>query len=252
MTFALSPPDAPHRQYPPPSSPWVMKMEWDDLLFEHWPVPFDWLRPLVPPGLELETYDGKAWLGVVPFMMRGVRPHGVPALPWFSAFPELNVRTYVRAGGKPGVWFFSLDADQPVAVTTARTLFHLNYQWADMECTRAGEAVAYHSRRRGAPAGEAEYRGNYWPLGKPVDTSRGTLGDFLVNRFCLYAADRDQQVYRAEIDHPPWPVVEAAAEVPVDTMTRPLGFALPDRQPLRWFSPHLEVVAWGVEKVGKV
>jgi uncharacterized protein YqjF (DUF2071 family) len=249
MSFVLSASDAPHRQYPPPSSPWVMKMEWDDLLFEHWRVPHDLLRPLVPPKLELETFDGHAWLGVVPFLMTGVRPRAVPPLPWLSEFPELNVRTYVRHGGKPGVWFFSLDADQALVVEGARRLFHLDYQWAEMSCTRAGEAVAYHSRRRVAREGEAIYRANYWPLADAVASPRGSLADFLVNRFCLYAADDDGNLYRGEIDHAPWPLQQAGAEVMTDTMTRPLGFELPDHEPLRWFSRHLEVVAWGPERV---
>ena len=241
--------DGPHRSYPPPTSPWVFRMVWDDLLFEHWRVPAELLRPFIPGGLELETFDGSAWIAVVPFRMTGVRARATPSLPWLSDFPELNVRTYVRAGGRPGVWFFSLDADQPVAVATARRFFHLNYQWAEMACERAGEAVAYRSRRRRAAEGQAEYRANYWPLERPVDTARGTLGDFLVNRYCLYAADRQQRLYRCEVHHEPWAVVEAAAEVSVDTMTRPLGFDLPGEAALRWFSRHLEVVAWMPERV---
>lgn len=243
-------PHGPHRQYPAPRGRWAMRMVWEDLLFEHWRVDPGLLRPLVPAGLELETFDGAGWLAVVPFRMTGVRPRATLPLPWLSAFPELNVRTYVRAGGKPGVWFFSLDADQPLAVATARRVFHLNYRWAEMSCTRAGEAIGYRSRRRRAHAGEAEYRGNYWPLPAAVDVAPGSLGDFLVNRFCLYAADARGRLYRGEIDHPPWPLQEAAAEVPVDTMTRPLGFELPAAPPLRWFARRLEVVAWLPERVG--
>src|SRR5579871_2480588 len=97
-----------------------MAMQWHDLLFMHWPVPVDQLRPLIPPALAIETFDGMAWLGLVPFRMSGVRPRFVPALPWLSAFPELNVRTYVTSAGKPGVWFFSLDAANPLAVHGAR------------------------------------------------------------------------------------------------------------------------------------
>jgi hypothetical protein len=240
-----------HRPYPPPRTPWAMRMVWEDLLFEHWPVDAGLLRPLIPPALELDTWHGDAWLAVVPFRMRGVRPRLVPSLPWLSAFPELNVRTYVRAEGKPGVWFMSLDADQPVAVVTARRLFHLNYQWAAMRCTPVGEAISYRSRRRGTREGaEVGWKGNYWPLPHPVDTARGTLGDFLVNRYCLYAADARGRVFRGEIDHPPWPLQEAAAEVTLDTMTRPLGFELPASKPLRWFARRLEVVAWLPTRVG--
>ena len=241
--------DGTHRQYPAPSSPWVMRMVWEDLLFEHWRVDPELLRPLIPAGLQLETWDGAAWLAVVPFQMRGVRVRATPALPWLSDFPELNLRTYVQAGGKPGVWFFSLDADQPLAVATARRLFHLNYKWAEMSCTRAGETVVYRSRRRNAADGDAEYRANYWALPKPVDTARGTLGDFLINRYCLYAADGDGRLYRGEVDHRPWPLQEAVAEVAANTMTSPLGFELPAKEPLRWFSRHLEVVAWPPERI---
>ncbi|HEV8238533.1 MAG TPA: DUF2071 domain-containing protein [Thermoanaerobaculia bacterium] len=241
--------DGPHRQYPAPHSPWVLRMVWEDLLFEHWRIGPDLLKPLIPRGLELETFDGSAWLAVVPFRMTGVRPRATPPLPWLSDFPELNVRTYVTAGGKPGVWFFSLDADQPVAVATARRLFHLNYRWAEMSCERSGNAVAYRSRRRRTGGKPAEYRANYWPLEAMVPTPRGSLADFLVNRFCLYAADKQGTVYRGEIDHPPWPLHEAAAEVTRDTMTAPLGFDLPAKEPLRWFAPRLEVVAWLPERV---
>ncbi len=105
-----------HRPWPLPSGPWVMAQSWRELLFAHWRIPVEALRPLVPAELELETWDGSAWLGVVPFLMAGVRPRGVPALPRLSAFPEINVRTYVKVESKPGVWFLSLDAANSLAV----------------------------------------------------------------------------------------------------------------------------------------
>src|SRR4029079_19722318 len=138
-------------------------MVWEDLLFEHWRVAPELLRPLIPAGLELETFDGSAWLAIVAFRMTGVRTRAMPPLPWLSDFPELNVRTYVTAGGKPGVWFFSLDADQPVAVATARRLFPLDDVWPEMSGERGGDAVAYRSRRRRAGGKPAECRANYWP-----------------------------------------------------------------------------------------
>src|ERR671920_2567916 len=108
--------------------------QWQDLLFMHWPLREDTLRPLIPPGLTLDTFDGSAWLGVVPFRMSGVRPRSLPRVPWLSAFPEINVRTYVTAEGKPGVWFFSLEATSRVAVRVARWAFHLNYLDAQIAC----------------------------------------------------------------------------------------------------------------------
>lgn len=227
-----------------------MRMVWEELMFEHWRVPAAGLRPLVPAGLELDLRDGEAWIAVVPFRMRGVRLRGTPALPWVGAFPELNVRTYVRHGDRPGVWFFSLDADQPLAVAAARRLWHLGYVWAEMSCTRREGWVEYASRRRGAPAGEAEWRGRYRDEETTVPAPPGSLADFLVNRYCMYAADRRGGLWRGEIDHPPWPLREARAEVAMNTMIRPLGLALPPEEPLRWFARRLEVVAWPMERVG--
>ncbi len=116
-----------HRPWPLPEGPWIMTQSWHDLLFAHWPVAADLLRARVPPGLELDLFERQAWLGVIPFHMTNVAPRGVPALPFVSAFPEINVRTYVRVGDKPGVYFFSLDAGNPLAVSVARGMFHLPY-----------------------------------------------------------------------------------------------------------------------------
>src|ERR1700687_1753738 len=124
----------PYRPYPPPTSPYVMHQEWHDLLFMHWRVPYDALRQIVPQTLPLDTFDGDAWIAVVPFEMRNVRWRFLPAVPRLSFFPELNVRTYVTLNQRPGVYFFSLDAANPLAVEIARTLFHLPYQNATMEC----------------------------------------------------------------------------------------------------------------------
>jgi len=136
-----------HRPWPMPKGPWIMTQSWHDLLFAHWPVALDPLRQMMPPGLELDLFDQQAWLGVIPFHMTNVAPRGVRSLPWVSAFPEINVRTYVRAGGKPGVYFFSLDAGNPLAVTVARTLFHLPYYQASIEVQHEDAGVYYHTRR---------------------------------------------------------------------------------------------------------
>src|SRR4051812_5845616 len=102
-----------HRPWPLPSGPWVMKQVWEELLFAHWPVSPEIIRPFIPGGINLDTYNDQAWLGIVPFRMSGVRPRLLPAVPWLSAFPELNVRTYVTVDNKPGVLFLSLEAANP-------------------------------------------------------------------------------------------------------------------------------------------
>src|SRR5262245_10075958 len=122
--------DTEHRPWPLPGRPWVMAMRWHDLLFAHWPVDPAVLRPLIPASLQIDTYDGQAWIGVVPFRMTGVRPRFVPPLPGLSAFAEINVRTYVTIEQKPGVWFFSLDAANRLAVWAARLSYHLPYCFA--------------------------------------------------------------------------------------------------------------------------
>lgn len=238
-----------HRPWPLPRAPWALAMEWHDLLFLHWPLPTAALRDLIPPALALDTFDGAAWLGVVPFRMRGVRPRWTPALPGVGAFAELNVRTYVTAGGKPGVWFFSLDAASRLAVRGARLGFHLPYYDALMVAERADEWTTYASARihRNAPA--ARFTGRYRPCGPVYHAAAGSLDHWLTERYCLYAADRRGRVWRGDIHHPPWPLQPAVAEVAVNTMTAQLGLDLPARAPLPHFARRLDVVAWPLVRV---
>jgi uncharacterized protein len=238
--------DAParsQRPWPRPRAPWAMAMQWHDLLFMHWPVRPALLRPYIPPQLVLETYGGHAWLGVVPFRMAGVRPRLLPALPRVSAFPELNLRTYVAHGGKPGVWFFSLDAADPLAVEVARLVFHLNYCDARMRCAREADLVRYQSTRtrRGPPAAfEARYR----PTGPAYQAAPGSIDDWLTARYCLYAANRAGRLWRGEIDHVPWPLQPAEADIAANTMAQQIGIRLDAAPTLLHFVGRIDVVAW--------
>lgn len=237
-----------HRPWPLPRGPWVMRMTWEDLLFAHWPVPAAALRPLVPQALELDFFDGSAWLGVVPFQMSGVRLRGLPPVPGTSAFPELNVRTYVTAEGKPGVWFFSLDAASRIAVRAARAWYHLPYFDARMESLRNGDGITYLSRRTHRRAPPAEFIARYRAMGEIYRSTRGSLEHFLTERYCLYAGDttnaEGSRLWRGEIHHAPWPLQPAEAEITRNTMTAPLGLRLPDTPPLLHFARCLNVVAW--------
>src|SRR5215469_5033537 len=156
-----------HRQTPLPKGEWIMRQSWRELLFAHWPVKVQTLRPLVPAALTLDTFEGEAWVGVVPFRMSEVCPRGVPALPWFSESPELNVRTYVTVQGVPGVYFFSLDAANPLFVAVARMRFSLPYFNARMSVVRDGDAIHYSSRRARVGDPAAEYCARYRPV-EPV------------------------------------------------------------------------------------
>ena len=237
-------PPAEHRPWPLPPGPWIMRQTWHDLLFAHWPLAPDALRPLVPPPLSLDVYDGRAWLGVIPFHMSGVTPRGVPPLPGLSAFPELNVRTYVTAGGKPGVLFFSLDAGSRLAVEAARLTYRLPYYRARMSALPHGEAIHYASRRADRRGPAAEFMGDYGPIGVPARAAPGSLDHFLTERYCLYAPRPDRRFFRAEIHHAPWPLQPAAAEIVKNTMAAARGIELRGRPSVLHFARRLDVFVW--------
>jgi uncharacterized protein YqjF (DUF2071 family) len=238
-----------HRPWPMPTSPWIMTQTWHDLLFAHWPVAAGALRERVPAAFEIDVFEDEAWLGLVPFRMTNVAPRGVPALPWLSAFPELNVRTYVRVGGKPGVYFFSLDAANPVAVGVARTLVHLPYYSARMSVTERDGFIEYRSRRTSSHTPLAEFTGRYRPAG-PVDRpATGTLEHFLTERYCLYTVDKSARAYRLDIHHPPWSLQQAEAEITTNSMADAAGVHLPARTPLLHFSRRQDMVAWPLRAI---
>jgi hypothetical protein len=235
-----------HRPWPMPDMPWIMTQTWNDLLFAHWRVDAATLASIVPAPLEVETFEGDAWIGVVAFRMTNVAPRGVPAVPFVSAFPELNVRTYVRVAGKPGVYFFSLDAGSALAVGAARTLFGLPYHTATMDVREAEGAIAYRSARTGA-AGPAEFVATYEPAGRVYFAREGTLDYFLTERYCLYTVS--DGAFRLDIHHPPWPLQRAEAAIHRNTMADGLGIRLPPDAPLLHFAKRQDVVAWPLARV---
>jgi hypothetical protein len=204
-----------------------MAQSWHDLLFAHWPIDPALLRPHIPAALQIDVFEGQAWIAVVPFRMSGVRLRWTPALPWLSAFPEMNVRTYVNAGGKPGVWFFSLDARNPVAVAIARAWFHLPYFRAQMGCEERDSWIHYRSERRHPGAAAGIFEGRYRPAGEMFEPKPGSLEHFLTERYCLYAAGSRGRIYRGEIHHPPWRLQAAEAEFARNSMVEAAGLALP-------------------------
>jgi len=220
-----------------------MRMRWHDLCFLHWRVPAAVLAPLLPPQLTLDTFDGDAWLGIVPFRMSDVSARLTPRVRRIADFGELNVRTYATAMGKPGVWFLSLDATQPLAVRFARRAFHLPYYDASIALGRDGDGVRYESVRthRGAPPAALAVR--YRPTAPSRRSEPGTLEHFLTERYCLYAPGRRGRLLRQDVDHVPWPLQPATAEVERCTMTAPFGIAL-EGPPLAHFTRSLDVVAW--------
>jgi uncharacterized protein YqjF (DUF2071 family) len=228
-------------------------MTWRDLLFAHWPVPAEIVRPLIPPSLELDLFDGHAWVGAVPFLMENTSPRFVPPIPGLHAFPELNLRTYVTSPDegedKPGVWFFSLDAGQRLAVRTARAFFHLPYFDARFEI-RDGPEIVYRAQRthRGAPA--ASFDASYRPVGPTYRSTPGSFDSWLTDRYCLYSADGAGVVYRGDIDHEPWPLQPAEAEIRVNTLGEWLGIRMEGEPAALHFARRLDVHAWLIEPAG--
>jgi uncharacterized protein len=236
-----------HRPWRLPNGPWVMAQSWHDLLFAHWPLNVTVLRHLIPDGLEIDTYQGQAWLGIVPFRMSGVRLRGTPAVPGLSSFPELNVRTYVTAEEKPGVWFFSLDAANRIAVAIARAWFHLPYFRARMSCKQSDGWIEYRSERKHRGARGAQLRARYRSAGNVFHAKPGSLEHFLTERYCLYTTDGEGRLLRGEIHHPAWNLQNAEADFAVDTMAQAAGIPLPQGSPVLHFSRRQDMVAWSPE-----
>jgi uncharacterized protein YqjF (DUF2071 family) len=236
-----------HRPWRMPDRPWVMTQTWHDLLFAHWPVEPAQLRAKVPGAFELDEFDGAAWIGIVPFHMTNVAPRGVPSLPWLSAFPELNVRTYVRVADRPGIYFFSLDAGSALAVHAARTLLNLPYHSASMSVLRAADSVEYRTTRDSDPT--AEFEATYAPTGETFVAVEGSREHFLTERYCLYHLDHRARPYRLEIHHPRWLLQPAAASVARNTMADVNGIVLPDCAPLLHFARRQDMVAWAPSRL---
>ncbi|MDX6611161.1 MAG: uncharacterized protein QOD75_347 [Blastocatellia bacterium] len=222
----------------------LMHQNWGKLLFMHWRLEEKLLRPLIPPALEIDTYDGSAWIAVTPFTMWGIRASFLPPIPGTSAFHELNVRTYVHLNGVPGVWFFSLDATNTLAVWAARLTYHLPYFSADMNLEEKGKTIEYSSRRIDSPA---ELHAS-WTIGEALPESEPeSLQFFLTERYCLYSS-HDDHLYRARIWHEPWSLRSARLESLHSTMIEAVGLPAPEGEPLLFYSEEIAVGIWPLEK----
>jgi uncharacterized protein YqjF (DUF2071 family) len=220
-----------------------MGQTWADVLFCHWPVAAAALRDHVPAGLRLDLFDGTAWLSLAPFEVRGTRPRGTLPPPVLSRFPELNVRTYVTAGGRPGIWFFSLDAASLLAVAAARELYRLPYFRARMTSAGDGPWIEYRSERRDPRGAPARFEARYRPAGGVRQAAPGSLEAWLVERYRLYTVGDGGRILAGDIHHEPWTLQDAEAEIRVDTMTAPLGIERAGA-PMLQFARRQDVVFW--------
>ena len=235
---------------PLPTGRWAMTQRWNDLLFAHWPVPASSIGHLLPEGLQPDTYDGSAWIGVVPFWMDRIKLRGVPTIPGVRGFPELNLRTYVRDQytGAEGVYFFSLDGGNLVAAAVARLFYHLPYYWAEMRHEQQSEReFAVYCRRRfaGRPViFKARYRG-LGPTRKLAESRRGSLEYFLTERYSLFTENADGELVQAQVHHVPWPLEDAEADIERNDLPMAIGLPLPSSQPpVLHYSRRQAVYVW--------
>jgi uncharacterized protein len=242
------------RPWPLPSGRWVMTQRWNDLLFAHWPVPAAQLGPLLPSGLQVDTFQGSGWIGVVPFWMDRIKVRGVPPIPGARSFPELNLRTYVRdqESGAAGVYFFSLDASNLLAVAAGRAFYHLPYHWAQMRLEQRTEREFEFESRRRFRAMPVEFKARYRGLGptrRLAESRSGTLEYFLTERYCLFTSNGAGQSVRANVHHVPWPLEDAEAEIERNDLALAVGVALPNEKPVLHYSRRLAVYIWPAELV---
>ena len=214
-----------------PSGCPVMRQRWAGLLFLHWPVDTALIAERLPAGLHVDTFEGQAWIGVVPFFMERVRPVALPPVPWLSWFLELNVRTYVHDDdGNPGVWFFSLDCNQSLAVEIARRAFHLPYEHASMRSETADERVHYRSRRKASGAVDAVYDYHNPDVTSPAEP--GSLEWFLVERYLLFSSNKSGGLFRGQVHHTPYQIAPARCDTWSAEPLRLNGFPVPVTPPL--------------------
>lgn len=229
------------------TSGWIMKQTWEDLLFLHWSVDPSWLQTILPPQLEVDTFEGKAWIGIVPFEMTHIRFRGLPPVPFASRLLELNVRTYVKYGEKRGVYFFSLDASHKAGVSIARNLFHLPYFRAKMGKKKDGNQISFWSSRTHKDANKADYHIIYEPVGEAYETTEGNLDYWLTERDRLFIV-RDDNVYQGKIKHHKWPLQKVDVAVLRDTLSQSYHY---HEALITHFSRSVTTYLWPFEKLTK-
>ena len=224
-----------HRPWPLPNTNWLLSQQWLNLAFIHWEIDPDQLRAKIPPELNLDLHDGRAWIGIVPFEMRGAAFRGLPAISPLSDFPEVNVRTYVEYEGKKGVWFFSLDVPKHFVVWTARTFFHLPYRHANMNVIQQGKSIYYSHRMDGY-----NFNASYKPT-ETEDWDDNSFERWTTERYCLYCQNKRGKLYRTEGHHPQWPIEKA--EIAIQSNRLLNDFDIGAMHPSVLFSKKIDVVA---------
>ena len=241
--------DIAHRPWPLPSSLWNMQQKWRNLLFCHWPISPDILRPFIPSSLQLDTFNQWAWIGIIVFKMEGIYLRGMPIISVVPGFAEINVRTYVQYNGKPGIFFLSLDVGDWASLHIAKRWYHLPYQASDVIFRTESPLHYCQSKRRREQSIPAEFKVKYAPNSDIFIPKQGTIDHFLTERYCLYSTDLQGNLYSGEIHHQAWPLQHAEAEISSSTLLSPFGIDITDVLPLFHFSKGVNTLFWNIKKL---
>lgn len=235
-----------HRLLPLPRNNWIMRQAWRNTLFLHWPVQPEQLRPYIPSVLEIDTYDGSAWLGIVAFEMEGIYFRGLSFFSVVAPFSEVNVRTYVKHEGRPGVFFISLDVNDWASLLIAKRWYRLPYHSADIAIRRKGNAIFYDSVRRNLPV---RFDGICTPKENEFFPSNDTLDHFLTEKYCFYTTQNNKDIFHGDIHHQPWPLQRADVQIQRNTLFSPLNLDFSEEDPVVHFSKGVDSLMWNVKKL---
>jgi uncharacterized protein YqjF (DUF2071 family) len=229
--------------HPHVTLPWVLFMTWRDLLFASWRVPPEIVRAKVPPELDLDTFDGSAWVTLVPMHVTGMHYRDVPPIPGMVTLRELNFRTYVKRNGKGGVYFLSIECPAIVSDWMALHLFKVPYLKAQIVMANDGVTYHYASERTQSDMPPAAFFGTFSPSGETASPAPGSLESFLVERFCLFFV-KDGKVYRGDIHHEAWKLQSAELNIGYNTIAKAAGFDLAEKPDHIAFSPATDTLVW--------
>lgn len=233
-----------HRPLSLLDEPWIMAQRWENLLFCHWRVPQAVLRPHIPDDLTIDSFDGSAWISLVPMRMAEIHYRELPGIPGLDNFPEMNLRTYVTHHDRPGVYFLSLDTTSATNVWLARNVFHLPYFQAEQSIDDRSLPIHFTSRRMGHGQPAAEVNVHYQPVGEPFTPGEDSLEHFLSERYAMYTVTQDGVILRGDIEHEPWEMQSAEATIDVNTMLAAYDIPVLDQPPLLSFARSLDVLCW--------
>ncbi|KKI92857.1 hypothetical protein WQ54_06630 [Bacillus sp. SA1-12] len=238
-----------HRPFPLPSKKYIMRQTWRNLLFLHWPIPIEKLRPHIPSALQIDTFNGSAWLGIILFVIDGIFPFGVSSLSLTPRFPEINVRTYVKCNGKPGIYFMSIDVGNWASLKIAKKWYRLPYHSAEISFRKEGQTFHCQSRRKGYEHTPIVFKSKYVPISGVYFPKEGTLDHWLTERYCLFSSHNGINIYCGEIHHRPWPLQKAEIELGINTLFTPYQFDLSGVNPIAHFSTGVDSLMWNIKKI---